>query len=49
MTISGRASEGDERGDGRMVRINAGTIFAAVADTVCEHVAYHARMRNEGG
>ena len=46
---SGRASEGDERGDGRMVRISAGTIFAAVADTVCEHVAYHARMRNQGG
>jgi hypothetical protein len=45
---SGRASEGNERGDGNMVPVAPGSVFAAVEETVCRHVAHHERMRGGG-
>ena len=34
---AGRASEANERGDGSLVPIAPGSVFAQVADTVCSH------------
>jgi len=45
---AGNATQADERGDGRMAPLGPGTIHAAVADTVCRHVAHHERMRGGG-
>lgn len=36
---SGRSTEADERGDGRLAPIVPDSVFAGVADTVCSHAA----------
>jgi hypothetical protein len=46
---SGNASEANERGNGSMVRPAPGSIFAAVEETVCNHVSGQAAATEMNG
>ena len=45
---AGRATEANEHGDGRLAPVPPGSVFAAVAETVCHHAAGHSTAFTNG-